>query len=150
MAPRRPVKKDLSGPGVKALRKFVAEFEKFPASLRKEMRPLLTEVAAESLSRAKANASWSRRIPGAIRARVTFSKTRGGVSLTVNRRKAPHARPMENLGQQGTFEHPTPTGGTVKQEARPFFFQSMDTDPKTADRKIGEIVDRVSRSYKFR
>lgn len=139
--------------GTADLRRFIKGFEKFPADLRKEMRPMLRDVGNTAATRAKANFRWSSRIPRSIKVSVTFSKKSAGVRLTANRRVAPHVRAYENLGREGFFRAPTgtPPEPWVRHRSRPGFFKAADVMlAKDNDRKIGEIVDITARKHGFR
>lgn len=76
--------------------------KKFAAATRKRLRQALTESADEVQSKARANASWSSRIPSAVKVQTTFSTTRAKVALVVDAKRAPHARALE-LGNKTTF-----------------------------------------------
>ncbi len=70
---------------------------------------------------AKANASWSRRIPGAITMRTTYSGRRAGIYIRVDSVRAPHARPYEGVEGNPSFRHPVYGGDKwVAQATRPF------------------------------
>ncbi|MEU8379780.1 HK97 gp10 family phage protein [Streptosporangium sp. NPDC048865] len=90
----------------KEIRKLVRDFNKIPPDLRKELRPALKKGAQPILAEARSNASWSTRIPRATRIASSFTKRRGGVTIVVSAKRAPHGRPYENLGAPGTFRHP--------------------------------------------
>ena len=139
--------------GTGELRKFIAEFEKFPQDLRTEMRPMLRKSGEQAMLRARSNFSWSTRIPRAIRVSVTFSKRTAGVRLTGNRKMAPHMRAYEHLGKTGFFRAPTgnPPEPWVRHKARPGFFRAADIAlTRDMDRKIGEIVDSTARKHGFK
>ena len=139
--------------GTAELRRFIRQFEKFPIELRRELRPQLRAIGAESLARARANSSWSSRIPRAMKISVSFSKKTARVALTVNRKVAPHARPLENLGRPGTVRHPVSQARTAwaSQPARPFFFRVSDARmARDMDRRIGVAVDITARKHGFR
>jgi hypothetical protein len=139
--------------GTAELRRFIREFEKFPADLRREIRPMLRKTGDTVKFRAQANFRWSTRIPSAIKVSVTFSKKTAGVRLTGNRRVAPHIRAYENLGREGFFRAPTgnPPEPWIRHRSRPGFFKAADVAlTRDMDRKIGEIVDSVARQHGFR
>ncbi|MDH2425786.1 hypothetical protein [Sphaerisporangium sp. TRM90804] len=92
--------------GNQELRKLVVDFGKMPPALRKELRPALQRGAQPILAQSRANSAWSTRIPQATRISPRFAKRRGGIVIVVSSRRAPHARPYENLGDPGTFRHP--------------------------------------------
>ncbi len=88
------------------LAKLVADFGKIPLGVRRDLRPGIREATEPILSQAKANASWSTRIPRATRVKAAFGKRTAGVSIVVSAKRAPHARPYEHDGEPGTFRHP--------------------------------------------
>ncbi len=122
-----------------------------PQDLAKEVRPRLKRTGEGALRDVKSNASWSTRIPGATRISVRFSKKWSGVGIVTNKNKAPHARPIENAGNTGTFRHPVfGTDRWVTQEARPFQAPAAEKWHASADEEIGKVVDEVIRPYGFR
>lgn len=143
-----------NNPGTTELRAFIRSFEgKFPQDLRKELRPLLRKRGQAALTRAKTNASWSRRIPASLRLSVTFSKRSAGMTLQSNRNRAPHGRAYAGLGRDKTFRAPTgnPPEPWVQHRTRPWFFDAADKElTRDIDRGIGEVVDQVARAHGFR
>lgn len=123
------------------------ELGNIPKDLRRALRPglrLAGNVVAED---AKRRASWSARIPRATRVSVTFSGRTPGVSVVVNRNRAPHARPFEHGGGEGTFRHPVygRRGVWVSQVARPFLAPALTAKGDEAAKKIADVVDVVVR-----
>jgi len=104
------------------LRILVGELGVLPDDIRRDLRKGLREAGEAALNQARANASWSSRIPGAMSLRVYTSGPRTGVSLRVDSSKAPHARPYEGIGGRGdSFRHPVFGGDAwVSQSIRPF------------------------------
>ena len=127
-------------------------FGPLPAEIRRELRPALRRVAQPVLRQAKVNASWSTRIPGAIRISTSFSRRTAGVAITVSARKAPHARPFENLGRTGNFRHPLfgDRERWVSQAARPFLFPAVAAADPELVRETGRVVAEVARKHGFR
>ncbi|MEU8279562.1 HK97 gp10 family phage protein [Microbispora bryophytorum] len=127
-------------------------FGPLPAEIRRELRPALRKVAEPVLAQAKANASWSTRIPGAIRISTSFSRKTAGVAITVSAGKAPHARPFEHLGRPGTFRHPRfgDREKWVSQTARPFLFPAVSSADEDLVRETGRVVDQTARKHGFR
>lgn len=118
------------------------------AALRKSLKAAAQPAAAQ----VRANASWSTRIPAAVAVRVAFTAKRGaGVSVFVGRRKAPHARPFENDGKGGTFTHLTfGKQPAVAQQARPFFFDQMESHMPKVEKAALEAMDEAARAAGFR
>jgi len=127
-------------------------FGPLPAEIRRELRPALRRVADPVLQQARANASWSTRIPGAMRISTSFSRRTAGVAITVSVKKAPHARPFENLGRNGSFRHPVfgDRERWVSQTARPFLFPAVASADPELVRETGRVVDQVARKHGFR
>ncbi|MEV7804989.1 HK97 gp10 family phage protein [Microbispora sp. NPDC088329] len=127
-------------------------FGPLPAEIRRELRPALSRVAKPVLAEVRANASWSTRIPGATRISSSFSRRSAGVAITVSGRKAPHARPLENLGRPGSFRHPVfgDRQRWVSQAARPFLFQAVAGADEELVRETGRVVEAAARKHGFR
>lgn len=128
--------------------------KKLTAALRKNLK-----AAAEPMKQqVKSNASWSTRIPDAVGVQVRFTAKRTGVSIFVNRKKAPHARPIENDGKTGTFRHPvfgrTKRRGkryvTATQPARPFFFNDLARHMPEVEKAVLEAVEEAAKAAGFR
>jgi hypothetical protein len=130
---------------------------KLVTSFKRELKAVAEPVAA----RVRSQASWSKRIPGAVGVSTRFTKRTTAVLVTVNRKKAPHARPLENDGKAGFFTHPIPVkaagtrrgrlrqavkGNTVQQQARPFFAKAV----KSQDHRIDAAVERVAKDFEKR
>lgn len=123
-----------------------------------EMKKQLRAVAEPVRRRVAQEAAWSKRIPSATKASTRFTKKTTAVLITVNRKQAPHARPLENDGREGFFTHPIPIraastrrgrlrqavkGDQVKQRARPFFAKAI----KSQDHRIDAAVEQVAAEF---
>lgn len=116
------------------------------AEMRKVAEPIRQRVADE--------ASWSRRIPKATKVSTRFTARTTAVLITVNRKQAPHARPLENDGKPGTFVHPVFGRKTrfrgrpvvARQQARPFFAKAI----KASDYRIDRAIDQVAADFEKR
>lgn len=135
------------------LRKLVADLKELEggkkqvAALRKNLKAAAEPMAAQ----VRANASWSTRIPDAVGVQVRFTgKNKVGVSIFVSRKKAPHARPIENGGRGGTFTHPAFGQGSVEQPARPFFFNQLANQMPAVQKAVVDAMDEAARSAGFR
>ena len=130
--------------GLRDLTDFIKESGKMPKELSRQMRPMMRQSAQKPLAEVKRNASWSRRIPGATKISVRFTKRFAGTAIVTDKNKARHARPIEHRGKPGTFRHRVfGTNKWVKQKARPFQAPVAKTWFKQADRDIAEVVDKV-------
>lgn len=133
------------------LQALVKDLGKVPPELRKALRPALKKAAEPMLADAKRRASYSTRIPKAIRIAVSYSKKKAGVRLVVNAKRAPHARPLENLGQRGTFRHPVPGNGDIwtAQQAKPFLFPAVFAHAEVVSKRIDATVEQVAKDLGF-
>jgi hypothetical protein len=128
--------------------------KKLQAALRRNLKAAAEPAAAQ----VRSNASWSSRIPGAVGVKARFTSRSPGVSIFVSRTKAPHARPIENDGKSGTFQHPvfarTKRGGrryvTATQPARPFFFNQTERHMPKIEAAVLDAMDEAARSAGFR
>lgn len=127
-------------------------FGKIPLEFRKEVRDELKRVASPMLAQAKANASWSTRIPDAIRISARLSKKRQGFALVVNRKKAPHGRAFEGLtNRSGTFRHPVFGSDTwVDTQARPYLWPAVKDGQGDALDAVGKAIEDSARKHGFR
>lgn len=126
---------------------LIRDLGKIPQDLKRELRPGLRAAGRVVADEAKVRASWSTRIPGATRVSVTFSGKRPGVSVVVNKTKAPDARPFEHGGRTGIFRHPVFGNRDVwvSQKARPFLAPALEAKGDEAAGQITDVVDRVTR-----
>jgi hypothetical protein len=138
--------------GTEELRKFVRQFPKFPAEIRREIRPMLRKIGQPALTAARQNASYSTRIPKATKLSVLLSKKGAGLRLTTSIAAADDSRALEHRGQPGMFRHPVNPSKTVwvNQKARPFLWPAVEPITKSVDNEIGTIVDQVARAHGFR
>jgi hypothetical protein len=146
------------------IRVLIKDMKKIPPDLRKQLRPALRKGAEPILADAKIRAGWSTRIPRATRIATTFTKKRAGVAIRTSAKKAPHARPYENLGNAGTFRHPVYAlprkremvygreipgafnkTAWVPQSARPFLFPAVDAKGGAVVDALGETVVSIAR-----
>ena len=132
-------------------RKLQRDLKDLGPAIRKDFNNEIKVHAQNIMSDAKANASWSSRIPGSLSISVTASR----VGVKANRRKAPHARAMEGVRRAGfgtvrEFRHPVYGNQNiwVSQPTKPFlapairanqaaFFESAHDSIITAARTVG-------------
>jgi cation diffusion facilitator CzcD-associated flavoprotein CzcO len=128
--------------------KASAELRAMSKDVRKEIRPRIREAAQPMVAQAKANASWSTRIPGAIR----MSIAKRGVDIKVSRKKAPHARPYEGITRSGKFRHPVfgNRDRWVSQATRPFLDPAVRQHRDKVRRALVDLVDDAARRHGFR
>jgi hypothetical protein len=113
------------------LQRLFVELKAMEGSLQVELRRGVREAATPAVRAVQASASWSSRIPGAVKAQPFFTAKRAGVRIVVDAKAAPEARPLEHQGKEGTFRHPVfARAGRprvwVSQPARPFFYGQIE------------------------
>lgn len=134
------------------MRRLIDDIGKIPKDLKVRLRPGLREVGQIVRDQARFNASFSKKIPPATRVGVGFTKRNPGVSVQVNKNRAPNARPLENRGQQGLIRHPVfghRDRRWAEQPAHPFLAKALAEKAPEAERKIAEVFDKVSRDAGF-
>lgn len=126
----------------RALRQLDAELAK---DLTKELRRV---IVAEVVPTAKANASWSSRIPGNIRPMVQARR----LGVRVASKRTPHARPFEGIskgarGARGTFRHPLfgNRNHWFEQPTRPFLAPAMEANQEKAVEGALKAFDDASK-----
>jgi hypothetical protein len=134
------------------LRDLVANLKELEGGKKQvtALRKNLKAAAEPMAQQVKSTASWSTRIPGAVGVQVRFTAKKVGVSIFVSRKKAPHARPIENSGQGGTFTHPVFGRGVAKQAARPFFFNQLAQHMPTVEEACMKAIDDAAQAAGFR
>jgi hypothetical protein len=129
------------------IRAFADQLRDAPAELRTTLRREIRAEGKDVEGDIKANASWSSRIPGAVRTTVGFGARSSGVVIRVDAGKAPHARPLEFGNKPGFNRHPVFTYDVwVDQPIRPFFFRAVTPAmPRLVGRVQGVIDDVFAR-----
>lgn len=130
------------------LRRAADDLRAMSTQIRRGIRPAIKDGAQPMVAQARANASWSTRIPGAIRVAVLKS----GVDIRVNRRKAPHARPYEAIGGNATFRHPVHGNRStwVSQQTRPFLDPAVEQHRPKVRKALVDLVDEAARRHGYR
>lgn len=110
---------------------LVKEFSQVPNELRPAIRAAARGAAQGFTSAVKADASWSSRIPAAVKVSTSFAQKGAGVKVGVDSTRAPHARPYEGLaagGNRASFRHPVFGNREVwvTQTTRPFFRKNIE------------------------
>lgn len=149
----------MSGSGVSVARTadgvslLVRDLQRIPTDLRKELRPRLRTAGEQVMASAKASASWSSRIPGALSLRVSFAGDRAGVYIEANAKRAPHARVYEGL-MADPFRHPVfqnkrRDAAWVEQAARPFLLPAARGGYEAVVDAVGDAIDTVLAQHGF-
>lgn len=130
------------------IRQAADDLRNMSTEVRRSLRPTLERAAQPILAQAKANASWSSRIPGAIR----LSTLKRGVEIRVSAKKAPHARPLEGIRGNRAFRHPVMGDRSVwvSQETRPFLQPAARAHGRQVTEKVVQMIDQVSRHHGYR
>jgi hypothetical protein len=139
------------------LRQLYVDLKGVEGNLRVELRRGIREAAQSVADAVKSEASWSSRIPGAVRVKPQFSARTTGVTVEVDPKKAPEAKPLNNGGKSGSFRHPVFGRGTqsrdqwtwTDQPARPFFDAATRAKTPDVERRIAQVADDVARKAGF-
>lgn len=139
-----------------AFKVFQRELKAVEPALAKELnKELRNIVKAKIIPDAKANASWSTRIPAAIKPSVTTKQI--GVRVAGSGRKgstrqAAHAYPFENTSNTGWFRHPVFGNREVwvNQNARPFLRPAVESNQEEVAQAALKAVDTAGRAAGFR
>lgn len=136
------------------LRGLVADLGAMSPAMRAELRRGFRAAGAHALQRARANASWSSRIPGAISVRPLTGARTAGVFLRVDANRAPHARPYEGISQRGGtrfFRHPVfgDEDTWVSQASRPYLAPAVQASGPEADAAVESAVRAAARAGRF-
>jgi hypothetical protein len=138
----------------KDLRQLYVDLKGVEGNLRVELRKGVKAAAEPIAAAVRSAASWSSRIPGAIRVKPSFGARSTGVTITVDSGRAPEARVLEHGGRSGTFRHPVYGNREVwvSQKAQPFFFTTVSSSSAVdqAERSILAAMDAVARKAGFK
>ena len=125
--------------------------KKFATAVRSNLRKAVTEAGAEITAAIKAQASWSKRIPGATSLAMSFGAQKVSVRVKTNAKQAPHARPLEfgTAGNPGVNRHPVfakkgQKVTRVNQPTREFFFSAAKAMTPLTERKIQTAIDAIA------
>lgn len=124
-----------------AVRRLIRDTGKVPQELRRRLRPEMRSLGQPLLADARSRASWSTRIPAALRLSTSFTMRHAGLSIVAKRSVAPHARAYEGITGNHTFRHPVfgDRDTWVEQETRPFLAPAVDLHAR-------RVVDGVNRA----
>lgn len=133
----------LAGNAVRRLRR---DMGRIPPEVARGLRPAMRDAGQDLITDARRRASWSTRIPGAMRLATSFTRRHAGVSLVVNRHKAPHARPYEGIRGNASFRRPVFGNRQVwvVTQTRPFAGPAVDLHARSAVAAINRVVDEAA------
>jgi hypothetical protein len=134
------------------VRKLVNDLRKIGDGVGRNLGKEFKKAAGPVASQAKANASWSSRIPGAITVGVSSSRRYPGAQIKVSKTKAPHARLFEFPSRGGSFRHPVFGNREVwvAQKGRPFIRPAVRTKGGEFIKACDRAVDETARAHGFR
>lgn len=138
--------------GAEEIRWFAQQLGKMPKDIRQDLRPKLKTIGQAALASVRARAAWSTRIPSATRLSIGLSKSNPGIAISVNKKRAPHARPYENNDSDGTFRAPL-FGNRDRwfaHAARPFLVRGARPHFERVDEDIKTVIDEAARKAGFR
>lgn len=117
-----------------------------------ELRRGIKAAAAPMVRGVKAEASWSKRIPGAVKTSVSFAKKGATVKIVVDAKRAPEAAPLNNAGKSSAFRHPVfgSRENWVNQKSRPFFLVGAKRGFKEADAAMVKVMDEIAAKLGFK
>jgi len=135
----------------KDLHKLYTDLKAAPGTMQVELRKGMKTAANPMVQRVKSAAGFSSRIPGAVSAKVSFAAKSAGVTVQVDARKAPEARPLEHGGKGGTFRHPVfgNKDNWVDQKAQPFFFPNASKDAEVI-KALSDVMDSFAKKLGFK
>lgn len=136
--------------GRDAFGRVVVDLRSIPREVRKDLRPALKATGDRVAQDARGRASWSSRIPRAIKVKVLYG-SKAGVVITVDRKRAPHARPYEGIAGGGTFRHPF-FGNRRRwytQTTRPFLEPAAKAQRAQVREDITKVVEQAARRHGF-
>lgn len=131
---------------------LIRDLGKVPQELRRQLGKELRAAAEPIAATARRGASWSRRIPSAIRVSSQFATHRPGIRIRVSRALAPHARPLEGITRgAGSFRHPVFGRDTwVTQTTRPFLLPAVESNAERVTHAVGAAIDASARLHGWR
>ncbi len=132
--------------------RVITDLQAIPREVRTELTPVLKRAGESVAADARARASWSTRIPGAVALSVRYGQRRTGVLLRVSAARAPHARAYEGLGRPGNFRHPRfgdRDAEWVTQARRPYAWPAVVAHRAETDHDVAGVVDAAARRHGF-
>ncbi|WP_460980004.1 hypothetical protein [Pseudactinotalea suaedae] len=129
------------------LRRLLRDLSSAPKTIQRGTRAVMRSEGSQVLADARANASWSSRIPRAMRLQVTLSGSNPGVVIRVDRNAAPHGRVYEGM-VGATFRHPVfeqPNRPTVwvAEDARPYLVPAATAAAPRLQRAVATAASQA-------
>jgi hypothetical protein len=138
--------------GSEDVRQLVNDLRKIGDGVGRNLGKEFKKAAGPVAQEARANASWSSRIPGAITVGVSSSRRFPGAQIKVSKDKAPHARLFEYPGRGGSFRHPVFGNREVwvEQRGRPFIRPAVRAKGGEFVKAADRAVDSAAKAAGFR
>lgn len=128
--------------GSDGVRVLALALKDVPKELRPRVRSALRKAGQGVRDVAAGNASWSRRIPGALQVRTKFAGSRPGVYVVASQRVAPHARTLEGITGTTSFRHPVFGRDVwVAQATRPYLVPAVAARAEASIQELQEALD---------
>ncbi|MFC9085358.1 HK97 gp10 family phage protein [Nocardiopsis dassonvillei] len=129
-----------------AVRRLRRDMGQIPKDLQRRLRPAMRAGGQDLLADARRRASWSTRIPAAMRLATSFTRRQAGVSLVVSRHRAPHARPYEGIRGNDSFRRPVFGNRErwVETQTRPFAGPAVDLHGPRVVAAVNRVVDEAA------
>jgi hypothetical protein len=134
------------------VRMLINDLRKIGDGVGRNLGKEFKRAAGPVAQQARANASWSTRIPGAITVGVSSSRRFPGAQIKVAKSLAPHARMYEFPGGGGSFRHPVYGNREVwvSQRGRPFIRPAIRSKGEGFIKACDRAVDTAARANGFR
>lgn len=136
------------------VRKLVNDIRKIGGTVSRELGKEFKRAAVPVAEQARSNASWSRRIPGAITTGVSRSRRFPGAQIKVAKGPAPHARLYEfgSGSRSRSFRHPVHGNRQVwvEEATRPFIRPAVRAKGEGFIKACDRAVDTAARASGFR
>jgi hypothetical protein len=126
---------------------FRAQLQQVPPQLRLGLSKNIRIAGGRFVTALQSAYSWSTRIPGAVSQRVGFAGGRsGGVTVRIDAKRAPHARPLA-LPNNGVFNRHPVYGGPawVNQPMRDSFFPTVRAAEPMVVQQVQTAISDVFR-----
>jgi hypothetical protein len=143
----------VSGIDGRDIAELAKALKKSSPAVRKQLPKRLRRAGELVRTEARANASWSSRIPRAIGLRSVTRGAQAGVLLRVNAAKAPHGRAYEGMqrgSRTGSFRRPVYGKAWVNQPTRPYLVPALKSKREAVQEELVLVVDDVAALAGFR
>jgi len=144
----------MANEGSEEVRKLINDLRKIGDGVGRNLGKEFKRAAGPVAAQARANASWSTRIPGAISVGVSSSRRYPGAQIKVAKGPAPHARLYEfgSGRRSSSFRHPVfgNLENWVEQTTRPFIRPAIRAGGGEFIKACDRAVDETARANGFR